>query len=43
MYSFFLKNYFYVFEYTVDVFKCTRRGHQILLQLVVSDHVVAGN
>jgi hypothetical protein len=34
---------FYVYEYTVAVFRHTRRGHQIQLQMVVSHHVVAGN
>jgi hypothetical protein len=34
---------FYLYEYTVAVFRHTRRGHQILLQMVVSHHVVAGN
>jgi hypothetical protein len=34
---------FYVCEYTVAVFRHTRRGHQIQLQMVVSHHVVAGN
>jgi hypothetical protein len=34
---------FYVCEYTVAVFKRTRRGDQIPLQMVVSYHVVAGN
>jgi hypothetical protein len=29
-------------EYTVDLFRHTRRGHRILLQMVVSHHVVAG-
>jgi hypothetical protein len=29
-------------KYTVAVFRCTRRGHQISLQVVVSHHVVAG-
>jgi hypothetical protein len=41
----FLKDYiylFYVYEYTVAVFRHTRRGHQIPLQMVVSHHVVAG-
>jgi hypothetical protein len=33
----------YLFEYTVVVFEHTRREHQILLQMVVSHHVVAGN
>jgi hypothetical protein len=28
-------------KYTVVVFRCTRRGHQISLQMVVSHHVVA--
>jgi hypothetical protein len=32
-----------VCEYTVAVFRHTRRGHQISLQMVVSHHVVAGN
>jgi hypothetical protein len=30
-------------EYTVAVFRHTRRGHRIPLQMVVSHHVVAGN
>ena len=34
---------FYVYEYTVAVFRHTRRRHQIPLQMVVSHHVVAGN
>ena len=43
-FSFFKKNYlFYVYEYTDTVFRHTRRGHQIPLQMVVSHHVVAGN
>jgi hypothetical protein len=29
-------------KYTVAVFRHTRRGHQILLRVVVSHHVVAG-
>jgi hypothetical protein len=33
----------YVYEYTVAVFKLTRRGHPIPLQMVVNQHVVAGN
>ena len=43
-FSFFKKNYlFYVYEYTVTVFRHTRRGHQIPLQMTVSHHVVARN
>jgi hypothetical protein len=34
---------FNVYEYTVAVFKHTRKGHQIPLQMVMSHHVVAGN
>jgi hypothetical protein len=34
---------FYVYEYTVAVFRHTRRGHKIPIQMVVSHHVVAGN
>jgi hypothetical protein len=30
-------------KYTVVVFRNTRRGHWIPLQMVVSHHVVAGN
>jgi hypothetical protein len=30
-------------KYTVAVFRHTRRGHRIQLQMVVSHHVVAGN
>ena len=42
--SFFLKIYlFYLYEFTVAVFRHTIRGHQVLLQMVVSHHVVAGN
>jgi hypothetical protein len=33
----------YVYEYTAAVFRHSRRGHQIPLQMVVSHHVVAGN
>jgi hypothetical protein len=33
----------YACEYIVAVFRHTRRGHQIPLQMVVSHHVVAGN
>jgi len=41
---FFFKIYlFIVYEYRVAVFRHTRRGHQISLQMVVSHHVVAGN
>jgi hypothetical protein len=40
----FLKIYlFYVCEYTVAVFRHTRRGLRIPLQMVVSHHVIAGN
>jgi hypothetical protein len=40
---YFLKNLFIIIsKYTVAVFRCTRRGHQISLQMVVSHHVVAG-
>jgi len=34
---------FSIYEYTVGVFKHTRRGHQIPLQMDVNHHVVAGN
>jgi hypothetical protein len=41
---FFLKVYlFYLYEYTVDVFRHTRRGHQIQLQMVVSHRMAAVN
>jgi hypothetical protein len=41
---FFFKIYlFYVYECTIALFRHTRRGHQIPLQMVVSHHVVAGN
>jgi hypothetical protein len=33
---------FIICKYTIDVFRHTRRGHQISLQMVVSNHVVAG-
>jgi hypothetical protein len=32
-----------VCEYTVVVFRHTRRGHQTPFQMVLSHHVVAGN
>ena len=34
---------FYICEYTVNVFRHSRRGHWIPLQMVVSHLVVAGN
>jgi hypothetical protein len=34
---------FYVCEYSVIFFRHNRRGYQILLQMVVSHHVVVGN
>jgi hypothetical protein len=41
---FIIKNlFFYLWEYTVAIFRHTRRGHGILLQMVVSHHVVAEN
>ena len=33
---------FIVYKYTVAVRRYSRRGHQILLQMVMSHHVVAG-
>jgi hypothetical protein len=40
----FVKDLFYVYEYTVVVvFRHTSRGHQIPVQMVVRHHVVAGN
>jgi hypothetical protein len=39
----FLKDLFIIIcKYTVAVFRHTRRGHQISLQMVVSHHVVVG-
>jgi len=41
---FFLKIYlFIIYKYTVAVFRHTRRGYRIPLQMIVSHHVVAGN
>jgi hypothetical protein len=41
--SFFFKIYLFIIcKYTVAVFRHSRRGRQILLQMVVSHHVVAG-
>jgi len=42
LFCFFKIYLFYVYEYTVAVFRHTRRGHQIPLQMAVSHHVVAG-
>jgi hypothetical protein len=39
---FILLLYISTHSYTVAVFRCTRREHQISLQIVVSHHVVAG-
>jgi hypothetical protein len=40
---FFLKIYLFIIcKYTVAVFRHSRRGREILLQMVVSHHVVAG-
>jgi hypothetical protein len=41
---FFLKIYLFIIicKYTVADFRLTRRGHQISLRMVVSQHVVAG-
>jgi hypothetical protein len=36
------KDLFIIYKYTVADFRCTRRGHQISLWVVVSHHVVAG-
>jgi len=33
---------FNIYECTVAIFRHTRRGHQISLQMVVSHHVVTG-
>jgi len=33
---------FYVYEYAVAVFRHTRRGHQISLQMIESHHVFSG-
>jgi hypothetical protein len=38
----FFKGLFIIYEYTLAVFRHTRRGHQIPLQMVVNHHVVAG-
>ena len=41
---FFLKVYlFHVYEYPVAIFRNTRRGHWVPLQMDVSHHVGAGN
>ena len=41
-YAFFKDLFIIICKYTVAVFRHTRRGSQILLQMVVSHHVVAG-
>jgi hypothetical protein len=39
----FLKIYLFIIcKFTAAVFRHSRRGHQILLQMVVSHHVIAG-
>jgi hypothetical protein len=43
LFFFFLKIYLFIIcKYTVAVFRHSRRGSQISLQMVVSHHVVAG-
>jgi hypothetical protein len=43
LFFFFFKIYLFIIcKYTVAVFRHTRRGRQISLQMVVSHHVVAG-
>jgi hypothetical protein len=37
------QRFIYLYEYTVAIFRRTRRGHQIPLQMDVSHHVVAEN
>ena len=39
---FFKDLFIFISKYTVAVFRCTRRGRQISLRIVVSHHVVAG-
>jgi hypothetical protein len=40
----FFKIYLFIIcKYTVAVFRHSRRGHRIILQMVVSHHVVTGN
>jgi hypothetical protein len=41
-YIIFLNLFIITCKYTVAVFRHTRRGHQISLQVVVNHHVVAG-
>jgi hypothetical protein len=41
--AFYFKMDLFVCEYTVAVFRHTRRGHQIPLQMLGSHHVVAEN
>jgi hypothetical protein len=35
--------FFYLYDYMVAVFRLTKRGHWIPIQMVVSHHVVAEN
>ena len=47
MFESFINNVFkiylsYVWEYTIAVFRHTRRGHQISLQMVLSHHWLLG-
>jgi hypothetical protein len=38
----FLHLFIIIIKYTVAVFRCTRRGRQVSLWVVVTHHVVAG-
>jgi hypothetical protein len=42
LFLFFLNLFIIICKYTVAGFRCTRRGRQISLRVVVSHHVVAG-
>jgi hypothetical protein len=42
IYIYFKVLFIIIHKYIVAVFRCTRRGHQISLGMVVSHHVVAG-
>jgi hypothetical protein len=42
IYLFYVRIFIIINKYTVAVFRCTRRGHQISLWVAVIHHVVAG-
>jgi hypothetical protein len=39
----FIHSFIHLYEYTIAVFRHTRKGHRTSIQMVVSHYVIAGN